>query len=109
MTLEQKIEADEKASLEEFTAYFVQNYPGPHTIISDPKWHAPKIFRAAQRALLRTLAAAVREKAIAVMPAEMYDMKEPPIELTNEEASAYMSGWNGYLEAALRALKERKI
>lgn len=34
-----------------FTAYFVQNYPGPNTVIYDPKWHAPKIFRAALAAI----------------------------------------------------------
>lgn len=38
-------------ALEEFTAYFVKNYPGPDTIIFNPKWHAPKIFRAAVSAL----------------------------------------------------------
>ncbi len=38
-------------ALEQFTAYFVKNYPGPDTIIFDPKWHAPKIFRAAVSAL----------------------------------------------------------
>ncbi len=38
-------------ALEQFTAYFVKNYPGPDTIIFDPKWHAPKIFRAAASAL----------------------------------------------------------
>lgn len=37
--------------LAEFTEYFVRNYHGPDTIISDPKWHAPRIFRAAQRAI----------------------------------------------------------
>src|SRR5258708_13549700 len=40
-------------ALAEFTEYFVANYPGPSTIIHDPKWHAPKIFRAAERALQR--------------------------------------------------------
>lgn len=39
------------AALREFTEYFVKNYPGPHTIIMDPNWHAPRIFRAAKRAL----------------------------------------------------------
>ena len=36
-------------ALESFTAYFVKNYPGDSggTIICDPKWHAPRIFRAA--------------------------------------------------------------
>src|SRR5262245_40124169 len=38
-------------ALKEFTDYFVQNYPGPDTIIHNPNWHAPKIFRAAERAL----------------------------------------------------------
>ena len=38
-------------ALEQFTAYFVKNYPGPDTVIFDPKWHAPKIFRAAISAL----------------------------------------------------------
>lgn len=42
---------DEAAALAEFTDYFVRNYPGPNTIIGDPNWHAPRIFRAAQRAL----------------------------------------------------------
>lgn len=34
-----------------FEDYFVRNYPGPNTIISNPKWHAPKIFRAALYAI----------------------------------------------------------
>lgn len=38
-------------ALQQFTAYFVKNYPGPDTIIFDPKWHAPKIFRAVVSAL----------------------------------------------------------
>jgi hypothetical protein len=38
-------------ALQEFTEYFVRNYPGPNTIIHDPNWHAPKIFRSALRAI----------------------------------------------------------
>lgn len=38
-------------ALEAFTAYFVKNYPGPDTIIHDPNWHAPRIFRAALHAI----------------------------------------------------------
>jgi hypothetical protein len=34
-----------------FTEYFARNYPGPDTIIGNPHWHAPKIFRAALYAL----------------------------------------------------------
>lgn len=45
---------DEDAAEREFTEYFVRNYPGPDTIIYDPKWHAPKLFRAAKLALLAT-------------------------------------------------------
>lgn len=40
-----------KTPLEQFTEYFVQNYPGPNTIIANPNWHAPKIFRAAEHAI----------------------------------------------------------
>ncbi|QIG76657.1 hypothetical protein EVC28_033 [Rhizobium phage RHph_I1_23] len=42
--------------LEQFTEYFVRNYPGPDTVIFDPKWHAPKIFHAAISAYLSALA-----------------------------------------------------
>ena len=45
-------------ALAEFTAYFVQNYPGPETVIYDPKWHAPRIFRAAKYAIERAAPAA---------------------------------------------------
>ncbi|MDK4720084.1 hypothetical protein PH552_12090 [Rhizobium sp. CNPSo 3968] len=38
-------------ALEAFTDYFVRNYPGPDTIIFDPKWHAPKLFNAAMKAI----------------------------------------------------------
>ncbi|MCY1667885.1 hypothetical protein [Rhizobium sp. SL86] len=37
---------------EQFAEYFVKNYPGPDTVIFDPKWHAPKIYRAALAAYL---------------------------------------------------------
>lgn len=42
----------DETALDEFTTYFVKNYPGD-TIIHDPHWHAPKIFRAAAHALSR--------------------------------------------------------
>ena len=42
-------------AIEQFTDYFVKNYPGPDTIIYDPKWHAPKIFAAAFRAITAAL------------------------------------------------------
>ncbi len=32
---------------QQFIDWFVKNYPGPDTVIFDPKWHAPKIYRAA--------------------------------------------------------------
>jgi hypothetical protein len=31
-----------------FETWFVKNYRGPDTIIHDPRWHAPKILRAAR-------------------------------------------------------------
>lgn len=45
---------DHQRGVEQFTEYFVLNYPGPDTAIFDPKWHAPKIFRAAISAYLST-------------------------------------------------------
>jgi hypothetical protein len=41
----------------------VENYPGPHTIITDPNWHAPKIFRAAERALESLIDAEAEKRA----------------------------------------------
>ncbi len=38
-------------ALTAFTEYFVRNYPGPDTVIFDPKWHAPKLFTAALQAM----------------------------------------------------------
>lgn len=35
------------SGLKAFTDYFVKNYPGPDTIIGDPYWHAPKLYKAA--------------------------------------------------------------
>lgn len=32
-------------ALHDFTEYFVKNYPGPNTVICDPTWHAPRLFR----------------------------------------------------------------
>lgn len=49
------VEVDEAKALATFTEYFVKNYPGPDTIICDPNWHAPKIFRAAKYALTAAL------------------------------------------------------
>src|SRR6185312_12248372 len=47
----QAAQVDDSDALAHFTEYFVRNYPGPNTIISNPNWHAPKIFRAAQYAI----------------------------------------------------------
>lgn len=51
LTIRQKEDA-----LQEFTDWFVHNYPGPDTIISDPKWHAPKVFRQVLWAIERGIA-----------------------------------------------------
>ena len=40
-----------QAALATFAEWFVTNYPGPDTIIHDPNWHAPRIFRAVEHAL----------------------------------------------------------
>jgi hypothetical protein len=54
-------ETDNKA-LEAFTEYFVRNYPGPDTVIFDPKWHAPRIFSAAKAALNSETSALTEER-----------------------------------------------
>jgi hypothetical protein len=46
--------AEYAAAEADFTEYFVRNYPGPDTVIFDPKWHAPKIFAAAAAAIRAT-------------------------------------------------------
>lgn len=40
-----------KDAQDAFGVYFRQNYPGPDTVIHDPDWHAPRIFRAATHRL----------------------------------------------------------
>jgi hypothetical protein len=42
-----------KVAQREFAQWFASNYPGPDTIIHDPFWHAPKVFRAALNAIER--------------------------------------------------------
>lgn len=37
-----------------FALWFRENYPGPNTVIHDPDWHAPKIFRAALLSVQRS-------------------------------------------------------
>lgn len=40
----------DETALARFTEWFARNYPGPDTVIYNPHWHAPKIFRAALEA-----------------------------------------------------------
>lgn len=47
----------------EFEQWFIANYPGPETIISDPAWHAPKIFRSATHRQDKAHAAALERLA----------------------------------------------
>lgn len=49
-------------ALELFMEYFCTNYPGPQTIITNPKWHAPKIFAAAEAAIKAAARSTVQEK-----------------------------------------------
>ena len=44
---------DVAKALATFSEYFRKNYPGPDTIIHNPDWHAPRIFRAALAAMPR--------------------------------------------------------
>lgn len=84
---------------EEFIGWFVINYPwpntivinypGPNTIISDPNWHAPKIFRAATHRLDIECARLALEKAELVKALETIKMRahseEPAEELEDAQ------------------------
>lgn len=67
--------------LADFTDYFVKNYPGPDTIIHDPKWHAPRIFGAARRAIM-----ASPEYAAATTPQPSADAVRELVERWRDEA-----------------------
>jgi len=41
----------DSSSEDKFRIWFEANYPGPNTVIMDPRWHAPKIFRAAMECM----------------------------------------------------------
>lgn len=47
-----------------FGEWFCKNYPGPDTIISDPRWHAPRIWKAARHALLANAPSLVAKEPI---------------------------------------------
>lgn len=63
---EKQSDTPSNAGLDEFTEYFIKNYP-PNTVISNPAWHAPKLYRAATRTLERELAA-IRSQPVPVEP-----------------------------------------
>lgn len=68
------------AALATFSEYFVRNYPGPNTIISDPNWHAPKIFRAALHAIESESAPTILGMKVVVdpsMPPGTIEMRGP--------------------------------
>lgn len=55
-----------------FEEWFVNNYP-PSCVISDPAWHAPKIYRAATRDIVRSLAA--KQEQIAQVERERNELR----------------------------------
>jgi hypothetical protein len=59
-------EADSDEAQKTFATWFCLNYPGPHTIISDPNWHAPRIFRQAQWAIKSTTPPAPSSSAVKI-------------------------------------------
>lgn len=92
--------ADE--GLAAFAAYFRKNYPGPDTIISNPDWHAPRLYRAALDAHRRAQSAR--------LDAELERALEP---LQALKAAAKEAGLQERLdgirdaEDAIRALRRR--
>lgn len=87
-------------ALDEFTDYFVRNYPGPNTIIADPHWHAPRLFRAAERALTRLAAGrpvvddSMKLRALYAMKAHADALRRgvPSLEMIEAALSAALNG-----------------
>ncbi len=74
-------ESQRAKALAEFTMYFVENYPGPSTIISNPNWHAPKIFNAAKHAILDGLEAELAAQPQAAPPASAREFAEQVVRI----------------------------
>lgn len=73
-------------ALQQFTEYFVRNYPGPNTVIFDPKWHAPKVFRAAVNALVTHVTeAALSEEEETLTPEEAWTILCETPDITSPE------------------------
>lgn len=94
-------QVDESAALAHFTDYFVRNYPGPDTIIYDPKWHAPKIFRAAQYAIANATTTAP-----AAEPVAQGEVPLPfsPYLVSEWKAPTERHSWTAYTEQQMRAV-----
>lgn len=100
----------------EFAEYFRKNYPGPDTIIGNPDWHSPKLFRAATRIHARTALdalarledaeaaqALVVEQAVAI-GADIAERTRPD-GFPEEASNAYHSGAMDVVDA-IRALAD---
>lgn len=91
--------------LEAFTEYFVRNYPGPDTVIFDPKWHAPKIFNAAKAALNSKDLTEERDRLREALKAIIREDDTGPMayELREDGPSRAIGGTEGRFAAIARA------
>lgn len=80
---------DHQRGVEQFTEYFVRNYPGPDTVIFDPKWHAPKIFRAAISAYLATTEPGKPESGVLAVKVNGVDWLETGLDIIHEHKRVY--------------------
>ena len=77
-----------------FAEYFRKNYPGPKTIITDPDWHAPKIFAAVVSSL----------KEVSLFP--ISSKAAPPAPASERELIARWRKWaNKVLASPIRSLE----
>ena len=85
----------------EFVDYFVKNYPGPNTIIGNPWWHVPKIWRAARYAMLAAHESATNPNEIGSK--SVGDSKRP---IVWQQETEYGPGYSFASEEVMNALGE---
>jgi len=99
-TMTDDMKAREAAALADFRDYIHVNY-GPGCVLSDPQWHAPKLFRAAVGSYLASLPVppTVNVSAIMMQLEDAVDAcADQPLHM---DRMTLTRTWRGILDAAL--------
>ena len=83
-------------ALKFFEDYFRNNYPGPDTIIFNPDWHAPKIFRAAIHALTAS--------GLSIIPTEELEELQGKAQVYDTQKAVEMARVASIVDRSLRHL-----